>query len=62
MKFSIDFGKANTKFYLSLHYNGDESCLYVNNTETCKYQANNNMSWHNFCLGSISKDFTEDEQ
>ena len=29
-KFSIDFGKANTKFCLSLHYNGDNSDLFVN--------------------------------
>ena len=26
-KFSINFSKANTKFYLSLHYNGDEGYL-----------------------------------
>ena len=29
-KFSIDFGKANTKFCLSLHYNVDNSDLFVN--------------------------------
>ena len=28
--FRIDFGKANTKFCLSLHYNGDNSDLFVN--------------------------------
>ena len=33
-KFSINFSKANTTFCLSLHYNGDESYLYVNKTET----------------------------
>ena len=31
-KFSINFTKANTKFVLSLHYNGDGSYLYVNKT------------------------------
>ena len=49
---------GNTKFWfcLSLHYNGDESYLYVDKTETCKFKANDNTSWYNFCLGSISKD------
>ena len=32
-KFIIDFSKANTKFYLSLHYNGDNSYLFVNGKE-----------------------------
>ena len=32
-KFCINFSKANTKFCLSLHYNGNESYLYVNKTE-----------------------------
>ena len=29
-KFSINFTKAKTKFCLSLHYNGDNSYLFVN--------------------------------
>ena len=55
---------GNTKFWfcLSLHYNGGESYLYVDKTETCKFKANDNTSWYNFCLGSISKDYTKDEQ
>ena len=32
-KISINFSKANTKFCLSQHYNGNESYLYVNKTE-----------------------------
>ena len=31
-KNSINFSKADTKFSLSLHYNGDEIYLYVNKT------------------------------
>ena len=54
--------KANIKFYLSLHYNGDETYLYVNKTENCKFKANDNMNWYNFCLESVSKVFTKDEQ
>ena len=36
--------------------------MYVKQTETCKFKANDNISWYNFCLGTISKDFTKDEQ
>ena len=61
-KTSFNFSKANTKLCLSLHYNGDESYLYVNKTEICKFKANNNIIWYNFCLGSLSKDFSKDEQ
>ena len=32
-KYSINFSKPNTKFCLSLHYNGDEKYLYVNKTD-----------------------------
>ena len=54
------FSNANTKFYLSLHYNGDENYLHVNKTETYKFKAKDNISWYNFCLGSLSQDFTKD--
>ena len=36
--------------------------MYVNKTEICKFKANDNISWQNLYLGSISKDFTKDEQ
>ena len=62
IKISINVSKANTKFCLSLHYNGDESYLFVNKTEICKFKANENISWYNFCLGSASKSFRENEQ
>ena len=36
--------------------------MHANKTEIRKFKAKDNISWHNFCLGSISKDFTKDEQ
>ena len=60
-KKNINFSKAITKFCLSLHYNGDESYLYLNKIEICKFKAMHNISWYNFGLESISKDFTQDE-
>ena len=47
---------------LSLQCDGDESYLYVNKTEIYKFKAKDNISWYTFCLGSVSKDFTKDEQ
>ena len=54
--------KANTKFFSSLHYNGDEGYLYVNKTDICKFKATDNISRYNFCLEIVSKDFTKDER
>ena len=59
-KFSINFTKANTKFCLSLHYNGDNSYLFVNGKEIFKFKADNknvNNFPTQFCLGSISNGF-----
>ena len=37
--YSINFTKINTKFCLSLHYNGVNSYLFVNGTEIHKCKA-----------------------
>ena len=52
--------KANTKFCISLHYNSDNSYLFVNGKEICKFKASNkNVNFPSqFCLGSISKNLT----
>ena len=56
--YSINFTKINTKFCLSLHYNGANSYLFVSGTEIHKFKANDfeNVP-NNLCLGNISKDF-----
>ena len=59
--FSINFIKANTKFSSSLHYSGDESYLYANKTEICKFMVHDNIPWHKFCFASVPKDFAKDE-
>ena len=43
---SINFAVTKKKLCLSLHYNGANSCLFVNNTEIYKFKS---------CLGNISK-------
>ena len=40
-RFNINFSKANTKFCLSLHYNTDNSYLFVKGKEIFKFKADN---------------------
>ena len=56
--YSINFTENNKKFCLSLHYNGDNSYLIVNSTETYKFKAKDSeIVASPLCLGNISKDF-----
>ena len=43
-KFSIYFTKANTKFFVSLHYNADNNCSFVNGKEIINFKADNKNS------------------
>ena len=54
--YSINFTWENTKFCLSLHYNGANSCLSVNGTEITKFKAKDSeITAYLLCLGNISK-------
>ena len=58
-KIIINFIKANIKFgqaYIRMVVR--VTCR----TKICNFKAKDNISWDNLCLGSISKDFTIDEQ
>ena len=58
--YSINFTKTNKIFSLSLHYNGDNSYLFVNRTEIHKFKAKDTeINPYNLCLGNISKKFSE---
>ena len=60
-KDSINFTKNNTKFCLSLHYNGANSYLFVNGTEIINFKAkDSNIVARPLCLGNISKDWSTD--
>ena len=60
--YSINFTKENTKFCLSLHYNGANSYLFVNCTEIIKFKAKDpGITPYPLCLGSISKDWSVDD-
>ena len=59
--YSINFTKAKRKLCLSLHYNGDNSYLFVNGKEICKFKAKDSeIVPYPLCLGNISKVFSVD--
>ena len=56
--YSTNFTKVNTKFCLSLYYNGANSYLFVKGKEIHKFTAKDSMIvTNNLCLGNVSKDF-----
>ena len=53
--YSPNFSAENKIFYLSLHYNGDDSYLFVNGKEVTKFKAKKSEIKENqLTLGSIS--------
>ena len=59
--YSINFSKDDIKFCLSLHYNGANSYLFVNDTEIIKFKAKDSKIVASLlCLGNISKDWSTD--
>ena len=59
--YSINFTEKNKKFCLSLHYNGENSYLFVNGTEIYKFKAKDSeIVASPLCLGNISKDWSTD--
>ena len=60
-EYSINFTEHDKKFCLNLHYNGENSYLFVNCTEIIKYKAKDSeIVATPLCLGNISKDFLVD--
>ena len=57
--YSQTFTAVNKKFVLSLHYNGDNSYLFVNGKEELKFKAKDDQIVKEIlCLGNISDDWT----
>ena len=57
--YSINFTVTQKRFYLSLHYNGANSYLFVNDTEIYKFKAKDSeIVASPLCLGDISKDWS----
>ena len=58
---SISFMVTRKKFFLSLHYNGADSYLFVNGTEIIKFKAKDSeIVATQLCLENISKKWIVD--
>ena len=58
-QYSINFSRSNKKFYLSLHYNGSNSFLFVNTTKIYQFKAKDSeIKKFPLCLGNISGAFS----
>ena len=57
----ISFSKGKGKCCLSLHYNSDNSYLFVNGKEVYKFKASNKNDKFpsQFCIGSIFNKFND---
>ena len=60
--FYRNFTDPGHKFILSLHYNGDNSYLFVNGREELKFKRKTNQIINtNLCLGDLSNDWAINE-
>ena len=58
-KYPINFTQPRKRFVLSLHYNGNNSFLFVNTAKINLFKGKYcEIKDYTLCLGSISKDFT----
>ena len=61
--YSPNFTVDNKIFCLSLHYNGDNSYLFVNGKEVTKFKAKNSeLIKYSMCLGGLSKDYNKNSR
>ena len=57
--YSQNFTAVNKKFVLNLHYNGDDSYLFLNGKQELKFKAKDyQIVKEILCLGNISDDWT----
>ena len=54
-----NFTEPNVKFVLSLHYNGDDSCLFVNGRQELKFKCKTDqLVKEKLCIGNLSDQWT----
>ena len=61
--YSPNFTVDNKIFCLSLHYNNDNSYLFVNGTEVTRFKAKNpELIKYPMCLGGLSKHYNKNSR
>ena len=60
--YSQKFTQSSKKFVLSLHYNGNDSYLFVNGRQELKFKAKDDqLIIDKLCLGNLSNEWTKSE-
>ena len=60
--YSQNFSQASKKFVLSLHYNGDDSYLFVNGKQELKFKSKTeHLVKEKLCIGNLSDQWTASE-
>ena len=60
--YSRNFTQPSTKFVLSLHYNGDNSYLFVNGKQELKFKAKTeSLVKEKLCIGNLSDKWSTSE-
>ena len=60
--FYRNFTDPGKNFVLSLHYNGDESCLFVNGRQELKFKCKTDqLVKEKLCIGNLSDQWTTSE-
>ena len=61
-KYFRNFTEPNVKFVLSLHYNGDDSYLFVNGRQELKFKCKTDqLIKEKLCIGNLSDQWTTSE-
>ena len=61
-KYFRNFTEPNVKFVLSLHYNGDDSYLFVNGRQELKFKCKTDqLVKEKLCIGNLSDQWTASE-
>ena len=61
-KYFRNFTEPDVKFVLSLHYNGDDSYLFVNGRQELKFKAKTDqLVKEKLCIGNLSNQWTASE-
>ena len=57
--YSQNFTQPSKKFILSLHYNGDDSYLFINGKQELKFKAKtSHLVKEKLCIGNLSDKWT----
>ena len=57
-RYKTDLSIPEKMYVMSMHYNGDDSYLFINGTQELKFKAADNLGKNKFCVVNISDEFS----